>query len=46
MSELQQKFSLGRITKSAAVFDKTKLAWMNGQHLRALPEEEVRDGGG
>lgn len=24
------------------VFDKTKLAWMNGQHLRALPEEELR----
>ena len=28
--ELQQKFSLERITKSAAVFDKTKLSWMNG----------------
>lgn len=31
---LQQKFALERITKSAAVFDKVKLAWMNGQHLR------------
>lgn len=39
--ELQQKFSLERITKSAAVFDKTKLSWMNGQYLRALPDEEV-----
>lgn len=39
--ELQEKFSLDRITKSAAVFDKTKLAWMNGQHLRALPLEEL-----
>lgn len=28
--ELQDKFSLERITKSAAVFDKTKLSWMNG----------------
>lgn len=41
VDELQSKFSLGRITKSAAVFDKTKLAWMNGQHLRALPREEL-----
>ena len=28
--ELTAKFSLDRITKSAAVFDKTKLSWMNG----------------
>ncbi|KAI3438090.1 hypothetical protein D9Q98_000532 [Chlorella vulgaris] len=42
VDELQQAFSLDRITKSAAVFDKTKLSWMNGQHLRALPEEEMR----
>lgn len=40
--ELQERFSLDRITKSGAVFDKTKLGWMNGQHLRALPEEELR----
>ena len=40
--ELQEKFSLERITKSAAVFDKTKLSWMNGQYLRALPDDEVR----
>ncbi|KAK9829694.1 hypothetical protein WJX72_007403 [[Myrmecia] bisecta] len=39
--ELQQKFSLDRITKSAAVFDKTKLSWMNGQILRALPDEQL-----
>lgn len=42
VEELQQAFSLDRITKSAAVFDKTKLSWMNGQHLRALPEDEMR----
>ena len=41
--ELQEKFSLERITKSAAVFDKTKLSWMNGQYLRALPDDEVGD---
>ena len=39
--ELVSKFSLKRITKSAAVFDKAKLRWMNGQHLRALPEAEL-----
>jgi len=38
---LCEAFSLERITKSAAVFDKTKLSWMNGQHLRALPADEV-----
>jgi glutamyl-tRNA synthetase len=40
--ELAEKFSLERITKSAAVFDKVKLSWMNGQHIKMLPEEEVR----
>jgi glutamyl/glutaminyl-tRNA synthetase len=39
--ELQEAFSIERITKSPAVFDKVKLAWMNGQHLRVLPAEEV-----
>eukprot|EP00798_Chlamydomonas_sp_ICE-L_P030708 gene30708-35735_t len=41
VEELHQKFSLDRITKSPAVFDKTKLSWMNGQFLKALPEEEI-----
>lgn len=38
---LQDKFSLGRVTKSAAVFDKAKLSWMNGQHLRALDDDSL-----
>ena len=38
--DLVQAFSLERITKSAAVFDKQKLSWVNGQHLRALPAQE------
>ena len=41
VDELAEAFTVERITKSAAVFDKTKLSWMNGQHLRALPKEEV-----
>lgn len=43
VDELCGKFSLDRITKSAAVFDKTKLGWMNGQHLRSLPEDQLLD---
>lgn len=39
VEELYEAFELERITKSPAVFDKTKLGWMNGQHLRALPVE-------
>ena len=38
---MQEKFSLERVTKSGAVFDKTELSWMNGQHLRALPDAEL-----
>ncbi|KAI7838189.1 hypothetical protein COHA_008037 [Chlorella ohadii] len=41
VEELQKAFSLERITKSAAVFDKTKLSWMNGQHLRGMPADEL-----
>ncbi|PON75207.1 Glutamate-tRNA ligase, bacterial/mitochondrial [Parasponia andersonii] len=29
------------IYKSGAIFDNTKLRWMNGQHLRVLPSEEL-----
>jgi len=39
--ELQDKFSLGRINKSAAVFDRAKLDWMNGQYLKTLPIDEI-----
>lgn len=40
--ELQGAFTIDRITKSPAVFDKVKLSWMNGQHLRALPVPDVQ----
>jgi len=39
--ELIKAFSLSRVTKSPAVFDMKKLRWVNGQHLRALPEEKL-----
>ena len=41
VDELIEKFSLKRISSSPGVFDQTKLTWMNGQHLRALPLEKL-----
>jgi glutamyl-tRNA synthetase len=38
--ELIQHFSLERISKTAAIFNKDKLAWMNGVYLRQLSQEE------
>jgi glutamyl-tRNA synthetase len=40
-AELEKLFSVERINKSPAVFDKVKLNWMNGQHLRLLPDADV-----
>jgi glutamyl-tRNA synthetase len=37
MDELVQAFSLERILKTSAVFDMTKLEWMNGQYLSHEP---------
>jgi glutamyl-tRNA synthetase len=39
--ELQQRFSLERVSKSPAVFDEKKLRWMNGHYIRELPVEEL-----
>ncbi|MEE9161713.1 MAG: glutamate--tRNA ligase, partial [Candidatus Neomarinimicrobiota bacterium] len=36
VEELVQAFSLERIQKGGAVFDREKLRWLNGQHVRAL----------
>ena len=41
VEELIDAFSLDRVTKSPAVFDLKKLRWINGQHLRALPTDEL-----
>jgi nondiscriminating glutamyl-tRNA synthetase len=35
--EMIKAFSIERIGKSPAVFDKNKLVWMNGQYIRKLP---------
>ena len=39
--ELIARFALEDIQKKAAVFDTTKLEWMNGQYLSMLPAEEL-----
>jgi len=41
--ELVERFTLGRVGKSAAVFDYDKLKHLNGLYLRALPPEEYAD---
>ncbi|KAH0733519.1 hypothetical protein KY290_004367 [Solanum tuberosum] len=41
LEQLVEKFTIERVNKSGAIFDSTKLRWMNGQHLRSLPSEEL-----
>lgn len=41
LDQLVDKFTIERVNKSGAVFDSTKLRWMNGQHLRSLPSDEL-----
>ncbi|KAJ6838442.1 glutamate--tRNA ligase, chloroplastic/mitochondrial [Iris pallida] len=41
IDQLVEKFSISRVNKSGAIFDSTKLRWMNGQHLRALPSDKL-----
>jgi glutamyl-tRNA synthetase len=40
-TDMIRLFTLEGIQKKAAVFDATKLEWMNGQYLSALPSEEL-----
>jgi glutamyl-tRNA synthetase len=39
--ELQELFTLERVSKSAAIFDEQKLRWMNGTYLREMPIEDL-----
>lgn len=41
-NELISAFDLDRIVKSAAVFDMAKLTWINQQHVRSLPLEQIQ----
>lgn len=40
LQELEKCFSSERLNKSPAIFDITKLTWMNGCYIRNLPIEE------
>lgn len=41
VDELIQKFDLGRVQRSGARFDQRRLLWMNGQHIRTLPLDDL-----
>ncbi len=41
VEELQERFSLDRVSKSPAVFDEQKLRHMNGLYVRELPEADL-----
>ena len=41
--ELIAAFDIGKVHKSAARFDLERLLWINQQHLRAMPVEQVAD---
>lgn len=43
LDELKQLFTLKRLTKSPARFDRKKLDWLNGQHIRMLTVEGLCD---
>lgn len=41
LEELIEKFSLERVHKAGAVFNVEKLKWLNAEHLRRKPDEEI-----
>ncbi len=41
--ELIEQFSLERVSRTAAIFNKEKLDWMNGVYIRGLSEDELTD---
>ncbi|MPZ23267.1 MAG: glutamate--tRNA ligase [Dehalococcoidia bacterium] len=38
---LVRSFSLDRVSATPGIFDADKLRWMNGEYIRALPEDEL-----
>jgi len=39
--EIVKNFSLERVSKTAAIFNKEKIDWMNGIYIRSLPPENL-----
>ena len=42
-ADLVEKFDIARIGKAPAMFDETKLAWLNAQHIKAKKPEEAHE---
>jgi nondiscriminating glutamyl-tRNA synthetase len=41
LDELVERFDIGHVQKSGAVFDRERLGWLNGQWIRRLPPDEL-----
>lgn len=41
MQELEQLFDVSQLGRSAAIFDRAKLLWINGHHIRSATPEEL-----
>jgi glutamyl-tRNA synthetase len=41
MPELVERFGFARVQQSGAIFDREKLDWVNGEHIRRLPVKEL-----
>lgn len=41
LSEIVESFELTKLSKSPAVFDDEKLAWMNGEYIKAMDVKEL-----
>ncbi len=41
IEQLQELFTLERVSKNPAVFDEQKLRWINGRYVRELPLEDL-----
>jgi glutamyl-tRNA synthetase len=41
IEELVEAFELERMSKVSAIFDKDKCKWVNGHHIRLLPDDET-----
>ena len=39
--EMIKLFSLEQVGKKGAVFDQTKLDWLNGVYMRAMPDDQL-----
>jgi len=41
LTEIAEKFDLAKLSRSPAVFDDDKLAWMNGEYIKAMDINEL-----